>query len=77
MVTMQWVDKVYRNLKVCEHFHTLSRDGRGSGRPKGIAVGSLLQMVRDMAPPSNFNSDLRPEVMPERTFNLPSLPITA
>ena len=48
-----------------------------SGHPKGIAVGSLLQMVRDMAPPSNFNSDLRPEVMPERTFNLPSLPITA
>ena len=48
-----------------------------SGRPKGIAVVSLLQMVRDMALPSNFNSDLRPVVMPERTFNLPSLPVTA
>ena len=34
---------------------------------------SLLQMVRDMAPPRNFNSDLRPEVMPERTYNLPCL----
>ena len=34
-------------FKVCEHFHTLLRGGRGqneSGRPKGIAVVSLLQI---------------------------------
>ena len=56
-------------FKVCEHFHTMSRGGRPitkdkmkPGRPKGVAVGPLLKILRDMAPPSNFYSELRPEV---------------
>ena len=64
-------------MSISTHYQEVVEDKMKSGRPKGIAVGSLLQMVRDMAPPSNFNSDLRPEVMPERTLNLSSLPITA
>ena len=64
-------------MSISTHYQEVVEDKMKSGHPKGIAVGSLLQMVRDMAPPSNFNSDLRPEVMPEQTFNLSSLPITA
>ena len=65
-------------FKVCEHFHTLSRGGRPvskdklkTGRPKGITIGSLLQMVRDIAPPSNFSSDIRPEVGQNKNLTCP------
>ena len=42
-----------------------------TGRPKGLAIGSLLQMIKDMAPSSNFNDDIRPEVGPNETLTCP------
>ena len=60
----EYSTQLHRTLN--KHFHTLSRGGRPifkdklkTGRPKGIAIE---QMVRNIAPPSNFSSDIRPEV---------------
>ena len=42
-----------------------------TGCSKGLAVGSLLQMIKDIAQPSNFNDDIRPEVGPNENLTCP------
>ena len=42
-----------------------------TGRRKGFAVGSLFQMIKDIAPSSNFNDDIRPEVGPNENLTCP------